>query len=280
MSTTDSLLKFVPYIGKILRERATICLYNETHMLYYEELDGIDLGFKTGDALPAGFDHFSGITDKVNPSIVHYPQEMFGVPLEGINVPIYDGSTLIAVLSVSYDKTTQENLDSVLQENVSAAEGLVDMVQHVAAHAQQLQATSEQILQNSKVTVEKSGKINEVATLIKDISEQTNLLGLNAAIEAARVGELGAGFGVVATEVRKLSVNAKQATGDIETALRDVQQSIRHMENEIAQITTSSQEQSSLVGSFTDVIERLQAASTSMKLITDNLYRYSVPLKK
>ena len=277
---TDSLLMFVPYIGKILRERATVCLYDHKHMLYYEQLDGIDLGFKTGDALPAGFDNFSSLPDKVNPSITHYPKEMFGVPLEGINVPILDDGKIIAVLSVSYDKTTQENLDSVLQENVLAADGLVDMVQHVAAHAQQLQATSEQILQNSKVTVEKSGKINEVATLIKDISEQTNLLGLNAAIEAARVGELGAGFGVVATEVRKLSVNAKQATGDIETALRDVQQSIRHMESEIAQITASSQEQSSLVGSFTDVIERLQSASTSMKSITDNLYRYSVPHQK
>ncbi|MDP4096248.1 methyl-accepting chemotaxis protein [Paenibacillus sp. P96] len=150
------------------------------------------------------------------------------------------------------------------------------MVQHVAAHSQELQATSEQILQNSKQAVENSSKINQVATFIKEISDQTNLLGLNAAIEAARVGEAGAGFGVVAQEVRKLSVESKQATTDIEAALKDVQNSMRQMEHEIAQIAASSQEQASLVGQFTEVIERMQKASDTMKELAGNLTVYNV----
>ncbi len=279
MGVVDSLLGIMPYIGKMLREKATVSMYDRQKVLYYEQLGDFDLGFRTGVDLAPGFEDFKGVADKVNAVVVSYPSEVFGVPLEGINIPVYDGSELVAMLLVMYEQTTQNNLEAIISESRSISDSLVDMVQHVAAHAEELQATSEQILENSRVTVEKSSKINEVATLIKEISEQTNLLGLNAAIEAARVGELGAGFGVVATEVRKLSVNAKQATGDIENALREVQESIRKMELEIAQITSSSQEQASLVSSFTDVIERLHGTSSTMQTLANNLYHYSVNSK-
>ncbi|WP_445254972.1 methyl-accepting chemotaxis protein [Paenibacillus sp. FSL E2-0151] len=150
------------------------------------------------------------------------------------------------------------------------------MVQHVAAHAEELQATSEQILQNTRLAVQNSSQINKVAGFIREISEQTNLLGLNAAIEAARVGEAGAGFGVVASEVRKLSVDAKQATSDIDTSLRDVQQVIKQMEVEVSQIAASSQEQATLVASFTDVIEQLNETGERMKTLSEQLISYSV----
>ncbi|MEW4372195.1 methyl-accepting chemotaxis protein [Paenibacillus kandeliae] len=280
MSVVEALIQVIPFFTKALREKAAVSVYDHSHILYYEQLGDFNLGYQTGSELDPSFHNFQGVADKTKTSISFFPAELFGYPLEGVSVPIYEGGKLVAMFNVFYEQSNHQSLEHVVSDSRSISDSLVDMVQHVASHAQQLQATSEQILQNSKITVEKSSKINEVATLIKEISEQTNLLGLNAAIEAARVGELGAGFGVVATEVRKLSVNAKQATGDIENALREVQDSIRNMEREIEQITSSSQEQATLVGSFTDVIERLHSTSSTMQELADNLYHYSVPKSK
>src|SRR5690625_4994577 len=94
-------------------------------------------------------------------------------------------------------------------------------VDDVAKHVEQLRAQIMYSGESMAKLTHAADAIVAVVDTIKSVAEQTNLLALNAAIEAARAGEQGKGFTVVAGEVRRLSANTQEATGEIQTLVED-----------------------------------------------------------
>ncbi|BFM50476.1 methyl-accepting chemotaxis protein [Marinomonas sp. THO17] len=164
-------------------------------------------------------------------------------------------------------QNANQTVTEVQDLNKSADHGVAQLNQAI----QQLDSLAEQIKGAASVIDQlsmRSDRIASVLDVILGISEQTNLLALNAAIEAARAGEQGRGFAVVADEVRELASKTQASTEDIQSMISDLQSGV----NNAVKVIGESVE---MAGSSASLSHQTMAAINTVKQSADRIYDFT-----
>lgn len=149
-------------------------------------------------------------------------------------------------------------------KGLSIVSSTADNMEITARGADQLSQRIHQLGQQSE-------NINRIIQVIEEIAEQTNLLALNAAIEAARAGEQGRGFAVVADEVRLLAERTTKSTSEIESMVASIQQGTREAVQEMSQWTERTKEGLVKVNEAKGLIEGLNQRASEVKSLSSEV---------
>jgi methyl-accepting chemotaxis protein len=151
----------------------------------------------------------------------------------------------VVALAHASDASTQEGSDAVAQA-VTAIVALTDQAESMVTTVVDL--------------VERTARIGDIMTALRDIAEQSGVLALNASIEAARAGEAGRGFAVVAGEVRSLADRSRAATAEVQKLLAEIQRAARASLTVVEESRSRAQDASGLASASGEAIRRLAAA--------------------
>lgn len=241
----DNFIYNAMYIKDLFDEDIFVGVSDTEFFIKYFPGNELDIKETEGSKLKPGDAMYECIQE--NRKIVKtIPKEVFGIPFKSITIPLHDENGAV-VGSLGIGKSIERQVQHAQStESIAASlEEVTASINEIADGASKVAISNNQILKQNNSTVEQVNKTDQIVDYIKKVSEQTNLLGLNASIEAARVGEHGRGFSVVAEEIRKLSIATKSYVTDINNILNTINSSVDKTSiliKENVQITNSQEE--------------------------------------
>jgi len=259
----DSFCRVAEHIPQLLSGRAGMVVCDREKWLVSNSIKELASQVVAGEPVKRGSAAYKAM-EKRERVVVEVDKEVYGVPYIAISMPVIENGEVVGAVAIHESLERRDTLLTAARQLSTSAAELSSSIQSILAQAEELAASGRYLKDMSVEAGRQVGDTDKVVGFIQDVANQTNLLGLNAAIEAARVGEMGRGFGVVADEVRKLAVNSASSAKQITSTLSEIRASIEKIGAEISQIEA-------VAGHQADTIQKLTAHSQALAAMSEQL---------
>lgn len=269
----SALLTVAPMLNDLYYDDICVSINDRQKILAYYPGETFDLGTKAGAEIQKNW--LVNLAMEKNKKIVkEQDASVIGIPYVGIALPITDDmGGVIGGISILQSTEKTVRLQEMANKLTGFIDNLTSTMEEISAESEELTASSEEIAAVSEQTKLQVNETEEIAQLINKISRRINLIGLNAAIEAARVGSEGSGFKVVADEIRNLALQSAESLAKINEILNSIRDGISNLTEGVKLMSTSSDNQARVLESIAQEVEEVN-------LLSHDLYDFAKSLSE
>lgn len=271
ISENDVLNSFnnvIPYMKFFLEDEAVFGINNTTDCLNFIGNSNMGIQDFCNKPIDKGTVTYKCITTgEIQKQIT--PKEIFGSGMKTIAVPVKDTSgNVVGCLSIGKSLKKQENIQELSNNLFDAIQKISSAIEDISNSLNEISLSNSELLKDVEDTSKKTKNTDDVIKFIEKVSSQTNLLGLNAAIEASRAGDAGKGFGVVASEIRKLSSLSSNSAKQISAVLENIKESTFDINQKINKSSEIFDGQTSALKEINASMQQLNATAEILKEIS------------
>lgn len=235
----NALIVITPFIAEIMQTDMGFAITDHEKFIVQTDGKTVKLNISPGDPVNPKSAMAEAMRTK-KPAVKNMDASLYGIPVRIYGYPLLDEKNrVMGSVGIARNIETWTGLNQSSEELSESSKEVEKIINQFLVVASQLNNDSV-LLQNKADNInQKFQETNQILESIKSISSQTRLIGLNAAIEAARIGDVGKGFGVVANEIRKLSGHSNDASVEIEKTLKELQMDLENITKEVTSINNT-----------------------------------------
>ncbi|MDK2917313.1 MAG: hypothetical protein PWQ37_46 [Candidatus Petromonas sp.] len=257
-----------PYVNDFTEDDLAVAISDKEKVIKCVPGKNVNLRVVEGQLLNNELALFQSMKQKKKVT-VFIPKEIHGAPMTATSIPIIDeDGQIIGAIATVKNVSDKEELYDIIKTLANSLNEMSKTTTQISSSADKIAISGEEMISYVNSALTKAKETDQVVQFVQQVAKQTNLLGLNAAIEAARAGDAGRGFQVVAEEIRKLAISSNESVDKIASVLKEIQHGVTQILQMVEKNGILTQEQAAGT-------EEITAEINELSMLADKLNEFA-----